>query len=91
MGVDELVVEVEKVNGLRDELQRKALTEYEALEARKLELIAILGKKPSQPRVPKYRHPTDPTLTWTGKGKKPQWIADWIQDGKNPDDLLIPV
>jgi DNA-binding protein H-NS len=24
----------------------------------------------------KYRHPSDPTLTWTGRGRRPRWITD---------------
>lgn len=74
LSVDELMTEVKKIEGLRDELKSRALAEYEALEARKLELIAILGKKPSKPSPPKYRNPADPTQTWTGKGKAPLWM-----------------
>ncbi len=25
---------------------------------------------------PKYRHPDTPSSTWTGRGRKPQWIRD---------------
>ncbi len=23
----------------------------------------------------KYRHPNDPSLTWTGRGRRPRWLA----------------
>jgi len=40
--------------------------------------------------IPKYRHPDDETKTWTGRGRKPQWFIDAIEeDGMNPDDLKI--
>ncbi len=25
----------------------------------------------------KYRHPQDPGLTWTGRGRSPVWVAEW--------------
>src|SRR3984893_7179035 len=24
----------------------------------------------------KYRHPKDPSLTWSGRGRRPKWLAD---------------
>jgi DNA-binding protein H-NS len=38
---------------------------------------------------PKYRHPKDMILTWSGRGKKPGWMQDWIAAGNDPDELLI--
>lgn len=35
----------------------------------------------------RYRHPNIPGLTWTGKGRKPQWVADWISAGKPLADI----
>lgn len=35
----------------------------------------------------RYRHPHIPGLTWTGKGRKPQWVADWISAGKPLADI----
>ena len=39
--------------------------------------------------IPKYRHPDDPTVTWTGKGRRPDWIKSALAEGKSLDDLLI--
>ena len=25
----------------------------------------------------KYRHPQNPSLTWTGRGRSPVWVAEW--------------
>lgn len=25
----------------------------------------------------KYRHPQNPELTWTGRGRTPKWVAEW--------------
>lgn len=38
---------------------------------------------------PKYRHPTDPNLTWSGRGKRPTWIAEALAAGKSLEDLAV--
>ena len=38
---------------------------------------------------PKYRHPENPDLTWTGRGRQPAWIKDALEQGKPLDDFLI--
>lgn len=44
------------------------------------------AKKPGKP---KYAHPENPALTWTGKGRQPQWFKEAIEGGKAPEELLI--
>lgn len=39
--------------------------------------------------VPKYRSSVDPTLTWTGKGRKPGWIQTFLDNGGKLEDWLI--
>lgn len=37
-----------------------------------------------------YRHPGKPRLTWTGKGRKPGWIAEYLAvDGNQLEDLKV--
>jgi len=38
---------------------------------------------------PKYRHPEDPNLTWTGRGNKPAWVRDYLARGGTLDELVI--
>jgi DNA-binding protein H-NS len=38
---------------------------------------------------PKYRHPDNPGLTWTGRGKRPSWVNEWLSSGKSLDDAAI--
>lgn len=38
---------------------------------------------------PKYRNPADPKQTWTGMGRKPQWIHDAIAKGTDLKTLEI--
>ena len=37
----------------------------------------------------KYRHPSDATLEWTGRGRKPKWVEAWIAGGSSIDALLV--
>jgi len=42
------------------------------------------------PRVlPKYRNPSDPNETWSGRGKMPRWLKAEIGSGKQIDDFRI--
>lgn len=35
----------------------------------------------------KFRHPRDPSKTWTGRGRKPKWVKEWEAAGCSIDDL----
>ncbi|WP_170467094.1 H-NS histone family protein [Ruegeria arenilitoris] len=37
----------------------------------------------------KYRNPEDPNQTWSGRGRKPQWIHDALQAGADISELEI--
>ena len=39
--------------------------------------------------VPKYRSSIEPSLTWTGKGRKPAWIQIYLDNGGDLDEWLI--
>ena len=39
--------------------------------------------------APKYAHPENPTITWSGRGRQPVWFKEWVDGGKSGDDLLI--
>ncbi len=38
---------------------------------------------------PKYAHPENSGLTWTGRGKAPKWVVEFEATGKSRDELLI--
>lgn len=41
-------------------------------------------------KVPmKYRHPTDPTIEWSGRGKMPIWMKELTEHGAKKEDFLI--
>lgn len=45
--------------------------------------------KKSTPSIPvaTYQHPTDPNVTWSGRGRKPGWIVEWVESGKPVEEL----
>lgn len=38
---------------------------------------------------PKYYNPSNPTETWSGRGKRPRWFNAALKAGKKERDLLI--
>ena len=75
------------------ESRRKAEAQRAAEEAAKQygftlnELQARSGKGPKG--APKYRNPDDPTQTWTGRGRRPQWLDAALERGMSITDLEI--
>lgn len=39
--------------------------------------------------APKYANPENPSQTWTGKGRQPNWFKAAISSGKTASDLEI--
>lgn len=37
----------------------------------------------------KFRHPEDDSIGWTGHGRKPRWVIQWLEAGKRMDELAI--
>lgn len=37
----------------------------------------------------KYRHPENPQLTWSGRGRRPAWIRDAIEAGRRMTDFEV--
>ena len=53
------------------------------------DLIGVEIKATRAPAAAKYRHPENAALTWSGRGRKPQWFAAHIDAGKDPSDLAV--
>lgn len=48
------------------------------------------AKKKTPPEA-KYRHPENPAVTWSGRGRKPGWITEGLAAGKSLQDFAIPI
>ena len=51
--------------------------------------IAATKSKRKSKNPAKFRNPTDPSQTWTGRGRKPQWIKDAESAGTDLADFAI--
>jgi DNA-binding protein H-NS len=67
---------------------RRKLEEYAREMGVKLEDV-VGGGKGKSVSVPKYRNPSDPTQTWSGRGRKPDWFKAALNSGSTPEDLEI--
>ena len=47
------------------------------------------GRKKRSALPAKYRHPEFPDLTWTGLGRRPQWLLTYVGEGGALEDLRI--
>ena len=53
------------------------------------ELVGTDSKTKRAPVAPKYQHPENPAVTWSGRGRKPQWFVDALAAGTTAGDLEI--
>lgn len=47
------------------------------------------SEKPARNAAPKYRNPHDQFRTWSGIGRKPKWVEEWLAAGKPISELEI--
>lgn len=79
------------IDGYKERQRLQALAELEAKASEMgFSLSELLGgKKGKKAGIPKYRNPADPSATWTGKGRRPDWVNQALAAGKSLDDLAI--
>ena len=79
-------VEARRISEARAELEAKAQELGVSLEA-------ILGtpmvRKKSTASEPKYCHPENAALTWSGRGRRPAWIIEHEDNGGSREDFQI--
>ncbi len=78
----------------RRESEEKSKAKKQIIELARaygLSVEEVLGKTGGvrKPVEAKYRHPVSPELTWTGRGRKPVWVQEWISSGKALEALAI--
>lgn len=73
--------------------QRKAA--LAAVEAKAREMgfslaeLTGLARKTKVTATPKYCHPENAELTWSGRGRRPAWFIEAVASGTDPKDLLV--
>ena len=53
------------------------------------ELVDAAPTRKRSPSVAKYRHPENPDLTWSGRGRKLGWISEAVAAGNSAEDFAI--
>ncbi|MDK2123083.1 H-NS histone family protein [Parachitinimonas caeni] len=80
----------------KDTERSRALQDLQQLAAdRGFTISELLGQE--QPKKakklivvrPQYRNPDDANQTWTGRGRKPQWVLRWEAKGGTLDQVRI--
>ena len=79
------------ISTFEDRRKREALAAAEhAAKEYGFNLADLTNGRPARAKVaPKYANPADPSLTWTGRGRKPRWIQEHLDTGKKLEDLEI--
>lgn len=88
----ELRTKVEKaLKGAESRERREALKAAEKAAAEFGFSLSELSPETAKPAkaAPKYRNPADPAQTWTGRGRKPQWVHEALKAGSDISDLEI--
>lgn len=96
MSIDELEEIAQRIDA---ELERRRIQQINeaAQQIRKIandlgksvEEVMTAGTQTKTKGEPKYRNPDDPSQTWTGRGKRPNWVHEALGRGKELEDLEI--
>jgi len=77
------------VKGYKDRKRRETIGKMEALAKEAGFSMAELMEAPKKTVAAKYQHPENPTITWSGRGRKPKWFEEALASGVKEEDLLI--
>jgi DNA-binding protein H-NS len=85
--IDKALVTLEKRRKLEAQAAAKAVAaEYG------FRLDEILGGKAGAGRsdsLPQYADPRNPDQTWSGRGRRPNWVIAYLEEGVSLEDLKI--
>ncbi len=97
--IDELNELAQKAVKEAERKERLRVVEFRAeIEAKARELGLSLdevlqadkGRRGGKvPGKVKFRNPSDPSQTWSGRGKRPRWLAEAIDQGAQLDDFAV--
>jgi DNA-binding protein H-NS len=91
--IEQLKEFIERAQGA---IEQKKAGEIEAIRKQMVEMSKRVDMAPEEvlnystrkrrPGKPKYRNPSDPEKTWTGRGKPPRWLKELA----DPESCRIP-
>lgn len=97
MTVSELKAEIVKIEKLIEEKTKETeiqlLSELrEKCEVNGIDFDSLVAsvRKPGKKKSPaKYKNPQNSSETWSGRGKKPAWMTEFLNNGGNIEDLAV--
>lgn len=87
----------ELVERKREQAVARARADIERIAASTgYSLEDLLGMGKPRPRTParktvaaKYRNPRDPSQSWSGRGKRPRWLQEQLEQGGRLESFLV--
>lgn len=61
----------------------------EIAEAHGIDLAKMVPNQSQKRQEVRYRNPNDQFATWSGVGRKPKWVVEWLAAGNALADLEI--
>jgi DNA-binding protein H-NS len=103
-GIDLSKLSFEELQTLAQDVETELVSRREAEKGRVLQQMRelagsigmtveeLLGREKGKVRAKaeaKYRHPDNPDLTWSGRGKRPLWVTEALNAGKSLEELAV--
>lgn len=51
--------------------------------------VAVTSTNPREKSTARYGNPSDPKMTWSGRGRKPRWFNEAIAAGTSPESMAV--
>ena len=74
-----------------EQFKQKVMAEAEELELDLASLFAPERKSRRSERISgevRYRDPSNPANTWSGRGRPPKWLQDHLDAGRDKDEFV---
>jgi len=79
------VLEIMQAAKIKMDDLKSALKGASSLGIKQKGAKAKKGAKPTKKVAPKFRHPDDPGIVWSGRGKTPVWLRDLEKQGRGKE------
>jgi DNA-binding protein H-NS len=77
----------------REERQKLVAEFRDKAKSLGMSLEDLMGSTKVRTRITKvaakYVHPDNPSMAWTGRGKRPRWVSEWLDSGKTLEQLKV--
>lgn len=87
--IDDEIVSRQRKQAAIEEIRALAAAKGINLEDLSREIKTSPGRGSLGPAPVKYRHPSDPDKSWSGRGLKPKWFNEALNSGFKLEDLQV--